>query len=85
MTMFENIQRTPDVVMIEEKQALPSGSAVFTLEDVCVETVREANRLTVFVTAQETPVRKVCLRWHFGERLKGQVLGDAFTSFPDGK
>lgn len=78
--MFENIQRTPDVVMIEEKQALPADGrkGVFALADVAVETVQSAEGLSVYVTAQSTPVKKVRLRWRFEKRLKGQVLGDAW-------
>lgn len=78
--MFEDIQRTPDVVMIEEKQALPADGrkGVFALADVAVETVQSAEGLSVHVTAQSTPVKKVRLRWRFEKRLKGQVLGDAW-------
>ena len=78
--MFENIQRTPDVVMIEEKQASSAvgNEGVFALNDVSVETVPGTEELSVYVKAQSTPVKKVRLRWHFQSRLKGQVLGDAW-------
>ncbi len=77
--MFENIQRIPDVVMVEEKQALPAeeGNA-FELDDVRVETVPGAEELSVYVTAGKTPVKKVRLRWNFRSRLRGQVLGDTW-------
>ena len=63
--MFENIQRCPDVVMIEEKQAFPAEGRenAFAAGDVLVETVPGAEALSVFVTAEKTPVRKVRLRW----------------------
>ncbi len=78
--MFENIQRCPDVVMIEEKQAFPAEGRenAFAAGDVLVETVPGAEALSVFVTAEKTPVRKVRLRWIFKSRLRGQVLGDAW-------
>ncbi len=78
--MFENIQRTPDVVMIEEKQTSSAvgNEGVFALNDVSVETVPGTEELSVYVKAQSTPVKKVRLRWHFQSRLKGQVLGDAW-------
>ena len=78
--MFENIQRIPDVVMIGEEQA-PRAEGTenyFVLEDVAVETVPAGDCLEVYVTAKTTPVRKVRLRWHSANRLKGQVLGDAW-------
>ena len=69
--MFENIQRTPDVVMIEEKQALSvdGNEGVFALNDVSVETVPGTEELSVYVMAQSTPVKKVRLRWHFQSRF----------------
>ena len=78
--MFENIQRMPDVVMIEEKQAHPAAEKdrVFSVDDIAVEPVPDGECLSVYVTAQRTPVKKVRLRWHFEKRLKGQVLGDAW-------
>ena len=78
--MFENIQRTPDVVMVEEQQAfsIPGNESVFALNDVSVETVPGTEELSVYVTAETTPVKKVRLRWRFQSRLRGQVLGDAW-------
>lgn len=78
--MFENVQRTPDVVMIEGKQAVkPTGSdGMFCLDDVFVQTILREDRLLVYVTAQTVPLKKIRLRWHFAKRLKGQVLGDAW-------
>ena len=78
--MFEDIQRVPDAVMVGEQQARPAAEAGnrFSLEDVSVETIPDADGLSVFVTAHNTPVKKVRLRWHFGERMRGQVLGDAW-------
>ena len=77
--MFERVQRVPDVVMVEEKQAFPAGGGnAFAMDDVLVETVPAAEELAVYVTAQATPVKKVRLRWNFQSRLRGQVLGDAW-------
>ena len=46
--MFENIQRIPDVVMVEEKQALPAeGGNAFELDGVRVETVPEGEALAL--------------------------------------
>ena len=73
----EGINRIPDVVMIEEAQAT-GRDGVFSLGDVCVETVCEADRVVVYLSAQTSDVKKVRLRWHFSQRLKGQVLGDAW-------
>ena len=71
--MFENIQRTPDVVMIEEQQAvsLAEKDGLFALDDISVETVSSPDALLVYVTAQSAPVKKVRLRWHFANRLNG--------------
>ena len=30
------------------------------------------------MAAEKTPVSRVRLRWHFGEKLRGRVLGDAW-------
>lgn len=76
--MFENIQRTPDVVMLGERTMLPEAPGTFRLGDVCVDTVPGPEALAVFLTASVTPVQKVRLRWHFGTRLKARVLGDAW-------
>lgn len=76
--MLENIQRTPDVVMLGERTMLPETPGTFRLGDVCVDTVPGPEALAVFLTATVTPVQKVRLRWHFGTRLKARVLGDAW-------
>ena len=76
--MFENIERIPDVVLLEERIMLPEGPGVFRLNDVCVETVPGADSLAVALTASATPVRKIRLRWHFASRLRARVLGDAW-------
>ena len=75
--MFENIQRLPDVVMIEEKQAA-GQDGLYALEDVSVQVCPEADCLQVYLTAKTTPVRKIRLRWHAEKRIRGQVLGDAW-------
>ena len=64
----EGINRIPDVVMIEEAQAT-GRDGVFSLGDVCVETVCEADRVVVYLSAQTSDVKKVRLRWHFSQRL----------------
>ena len=78
--MFENIQRIPDVVMVENDPAQPDEmkAGCFRYKDVCVETKCEDDRLAVWVTAGDSPLCKVRLRWHFAGRLRGQVLGDAW-------
>lgn len=78
--MIEDIQRIPDIVMIEAKQAeqQDTSAGLFHYNDVLVHTVNSEDHLSVFVTAQNTPVKKLRLRWHFKERLKGQMLGDAW-------
>lgn len=76
--MFETIIRCPDVVMVDRTAAIYGADGVFTANDVMVETRVDGGRLEVSVTAQTTPVCKVRLRWHFSQKLKGQVLGDAW-------
>ncbi|MBQ3705577.1 MAG: hypothetical protein II888_03910 [Clostridia bacterium] len=78
--MFEQIQRIPDTVMIEEREARPEDGKEgrFSLGDVTVWTEPGAAGMPVRISAGETPVRKVRLRWHTGRRLRGQVLGDAW-------
>ena len=78
--MFETIVRRPDVVMVdqavaEQKDILPGR---YSAGDVDVETVAGADALEVYVTAGQSAVSKVRLRWHFAEKLRGQVLGDAW-------
>ena len=76
--MSESILRCPDVVLVEQRQAQAQGNGVFTVGDVSVSTVLKDDRVAVSITAGQTPVCKVRLRWHFGCRMKGQVLGDAW-------
>lgn len=76
--MFENIQRVPDIVMVESQPAVRTGEDLFTLGGVSVRTLLQGDSLSVRITAPETPVRKIRLRWYFANRLKAQVLGDAW-------
>ena len=78
--MFEQIQRNPDTVMIEEREARPEAGkkGCFRLGDVTVRTEPGEGAMPVLISAGETPVRKVRLRWHTGKRLRGRVLGDAW-------
>jgi len=78
--MFETILRTPDLVMVERAQAMPDAASpeVFRLNDVAVATETRDGALAVRLTASDTPVSKVRLRWHFARKLSGQVLGDAW-------
>ena len=78
--MFESILRTPDHVLINGVTAygnhMDSGS--YSFKDIAIETRKEQDCLKVSLTAQTTPVSEIRLRWHFKERVRGQVLGDAW-------
>ena len=50
----------------------------FVRGDVVVRCELDGETLAVSVTAGQTPVRRVRLRWRFRERLVGRVLGDAW-------
>ena len=78
--MMENIQRKPDIVMIENRQAIyrNGSNGMFSLDDVTVHSILQEDRLSVFVTAKTSSVKKIRLRWLFENRLKGQILGDAW-------
>lgn len=77
--MYERIVRNPDIVMIEESVASLQGEpGSYCLNDISVKTEKESNRLAIYVTAQASSVKRVRLRWHFREKLRGQVLGDAW-------
>ena len=77
--MFEMILRAPDSVLIDGASAQKEmGLDAFALRDMRVETQRTGRGLTVDLTAGKTAVSRVCLRWHFSEKLRGQVLGDAW-------
>ena len=78
--MFESILRTPDTVLADgaEVQRAQNQQGRFVREDIAVETRREGETLAVSITAEKTPVSRVTLRWRFAERLRGQVLGDAW-------
>ena len=55
---------------------MDSGS--YSYKDIVIETRKEQDCLKVSLTAQTTPVSEIRLRWHFKERVRGQVLGDAW-------
>ena len=76
--MFETVQRHPDLVMIGQHRAVSESDGVYRLGDITVRTLEQHDRLSISVTALETPVRKIRLRWHARNRMKGQVLGDAW-------
>ena len=78
--MLETILRNPDFVMVENGEARrgEAGSGVFARKDVRVICDRQEDCLAVTITAGETPVRRVRLRWRFANPLGGQVLGDAW-------
>ncbi len=78
--MFGSIMRRPDVVMVEQWRAAENDikKDSFVWKDVTVETQMEEDSLHVSVKAEDTPVSRIRLRWHFKERLHGQVLGDAW-------
>lgn len=79
--MFESIQREPNFIMVqtetgEWKTASAAGS--FRKDDVQVETVIEGEALAVYLTADETPVKLIRLRWKSREPMRGTILGDAW-------
>ena len=78
--MFETILRNPDYVGIDgaaaDKNHINNG--LFTAKDVTVETRMAGERLAILVKAEKTPVCRVRIRWYFAEKLRGQVLGDAW-------
>ncbi|MBQ6384212.1 MAG: alpha-galactosidase [Clostridia bacterium] len=78
--MFETILRVPDNVMIDGQNADRNNisSDCFTANGVTVRTLPEAEGLSVLVQADGTPVSRIRLRWRFSEKLRGQVLGDAW-------
>lgn len=78
--MYERIIRAPNVVMVEESRAclITQDSSRFEYGDVVVETAAERQGLAVYITATESPVKQIRLRWHFREKLKGMVLGDTW-------
>ena len=76
--MFESVIRYPDVVIIDNTEAHSSSGGLFSVRDIVVETLLKDGRLEVSLSSQDTPVSRVRLRWHFAEKLRGQVLGDAW-------
>ena len=77
--MFDTIQRNPDIVIIngiEAWQKSPSGR--YDVEGISVETELQGDRLSVYLSAKSTQVKRVKLRWHLAEKLRGRVLGDAW-------
>ena len=78
--MFDTILRTPDHVLIDGFPACENhmDSGKFALKDILIETRKEQDCLRVSLTAECTPVSEIRLRWHFRERVHGQVLGDAW-------
>ena len=78
--MFETILRQPDAVKVDQSVANRNDiyHESFSVADVRVETEVLPGRLNVSITAQSTPVSRVRLRWHFSQKLRGQVLGDAW-------
>ena len=76
--MFETILRNPDFVMVENGEARREGGGSYARGDVRVTCERQDECLAVFITARQTPIRQVRLRWRFKARLRGVVLGDAW-------
>ena len=78
--MFETIVRCPDIVIVDQTRAMKNetSGSLFTAGDVTVETQVSGGKLNVSVTAADTSVCKVRLRWHLSQKLRGQVLGDAW-------
>lgn len=77
--MFEKILRAPDTVTINGAyaEARPDRES-FAFSDVEVRTRAAGSGLDVTLTAEKTEVKEVRLRWRFTEKLRGQVLGDAW-------
>ena len=80
MNVFETIKRAPDAVEVESRAAVGNDidHGKFCLKDVTVEAKAGKDGLEISVAAEKTPVSRVRLRWHFGEKLRGRVLGDAW-------
>ena len=78
MPLLESILRYPDVVMIEKTPARMIAPGKYVLRDLCVCTTLQESLMHVTVTAEESTVSKIRLRWHTSSRLSGQVLGDAW-------
>ena len=78
--MYESILRQPDVVTVDNCPAVKNACLAgrFCARGITVETQLQEGFLAVYVTAPETPVSRVRLRWHFTQPLRGKVLGDAW-------
>ena len=78
--MYETLIRIPEHVDIDGTTAYrnPINDGDYALKDVKVEFRQEQDRLQISVTAEHTPVSRVRVRWHFGEKLRGKVTGDAW-------
>lgn len=79
--MFETILRHPDWVMVQQEQGEwkaehPEG--LCRKQDVQIETILVDGKLSVWLTAEQTPVRLLRLRWNFREPLQGVLLGDCW-------
>jgi alpha-galactosidase len=76
--MFESILRAPDFLGAKCTGRELVGTDQIRQEDVTIVTKEEENSLNIYITAEQTELELVRLRWNLKERLKGRVLGDAW-------
>lgn len=74
--MYASIIRTPDKILIEHEWGTEIRSDV--VVETRVSSIDEEQRLYVYVTANETPLKYVRLRWMFDTEFEGRVLSDAW-------
>ena len=79
--MYDQILRTPDLVMIsmegDEYTARPASETV-SVKDIQVTTTLKPDGLHVMLTALATPVRILRLRWKTQLPTDVRILGDAW-------
>lgn len=75
------IQRTPDLIMLAYEGgqycAEPTAGKVC-VNDITASALPKGEGLGVELTADQTPVSLIKLRWHTPEGMKGRILGDAW-------
>ena len=69
----------PQVTVQTETESVQlDPQAGYAWRDIRVELVREADRLRVYLTAENTPVCRVWLTWDGGVSAHARILGDAW-------
>lgn len=76
--MFESIIRTPDFIAVKSGSKEYRGSGSVDEADVSVKTKTERNQLEIYVSADQTELELIRLRWNLSSPLKGRFLGDAW-------